>query len=301
MTDITRTGEKITLGRRDYGFGVTAEIVTVLGETFAERNGKFYTQCGNCDGGFSGSKMAFTHVYSAVCFQCNGRGFHKVFESAEQVIKIAKRRISDRARAERKRVERAAAQEAAVVEWRAANTVTAAAVDEVLADAPTAADDYDAYDAWNGKWGGFVTDIANKAQFKALTEKQADAFLTAFEEAKAAQIEATEVASKQRYLDVAVGAKGVTVTGTITVAASFESTNFNGFPETKRVVIVEGSGADEGVTVKMMGGAQALWDAERGQVVEVKGTVKEFSEYRGVPQTVFIRPKFKVLAEAVTE
>lgn len=298
---ITRTGEKVTVGRKDYRWGVEAEIVTVGGETFAEFGGRFYTACGFCVPAWSGSKSGFEHVLNAVCFQCNGTGVHKRYDSAEKVEQIVKRRIADRARRDRKAAEKEAAQAEALAVWQAANPTVVAAAAEVMADRAAAEQytdaDYKAQTEWEDRWGDFVTDLANQAQYRPLTDAQTEAFLPAVEKAKAEHAEAVEVAAKRRYLDVAEGARP-TVTGVITVAATFEASDYHGRPMSKRVVIVEGNGDFEGVTVKMMGTAQALWDAEKGEHVEVTGTVKGFDEYEGVPQTSMIRPKIKEVETA---
>lgn len=300
MSDVTYTDEIVHIG---YSRPVAAKVVIIDGERFAQvySGGAIYRECWKCPN-FSGYLREYAGLHAGQCYACNGTGYTAKVETEAKAISLAKRRITDRARRERKRLAEVAAQELAAVEWKAAHPAEAAALAEVLADRGDAEQytdaDYAAQDAWEARWGGFVTSLANQAQYKALSEKQTAAVLPAVEEAKAQRAADEEIASKQRYLNVAVGAKGVKVTGTITVAATFEARSFNGYgTEMKRIVIVEGEGEFEGVTVKMMGSGQNLWDAEQGQQVEVTGTVKDFSEYNGVPQTTFIRPKFKILTE----
>lgn len=297
MSDITvtHTDEKVIVGRSDYGFGFTATIVLVGDERFAQgRTGSLYRECYKCLD-FKGTIPGFEHVLDAVCFQCNGRGFSAKVESEAKAISLAKRRIADRARRARKEQERIDAQDAELAVWKAANPQVAAAAAVVMADAPGLVNgepDYQGNDEWIAKWGDFVTKLANQQQFRPLSAAQTEAFLPAFEQAKADHAAATEVAAKRRYLDAVEGEK-VTVTGTITVTHGFET--MYGW---SRLVIVEGSGDFEGVTVKMMGTSKAIYAAERGQAVEVTATVKDFEEYDGVPQTVVKLPKFTVLAEA---
>jgi hypothetical protein len=294
MTDITvtHTDEKVTVGRHHW----TGTIVLVGGERFAQgRTGTLYRECWKCRN-FSGFLPEYAGIYAGECFGCRGAGYSASVETEAKAVSLAKRRITDQARRDRKRADQAAAKVSVRDAWAAAHPEVASALAEVLADRSD--DGYAALDAWNEKWGGFVTSLAQQSTYKALTAAQAAAVLPAVTEAKAAAEAAADVASRQRYLDATEGAK-VTVTGTVTVATSFERTAFNGYStEYVALVIVEGTDAFEGVTFKMMGQAKALREAERGQVVELTGTVKRFAEYQGVPQTELIRPKMKVLSEA---
>lgn len=300
MSDITvtHTDEKVTVGRSDYGCGFTATIVLVGDERFAQgRTGTLYRECWKCRE-FSGSLPEFAGIYEGVCFACTGRGYSASVESEAKAISLAKRRVSDRERRARKAQEKEAAQAAALTVWKTANPEVAAAAQVVMADAPVLVNgdpDYQANDEWIAKWGDFVTSLANQAQFRPLSAKQTEAFLPAFEQAKVDHAAEVDAAAKLRYLDAAVGAK-VTVTGTIAVSTSVEGY----MPGTSsRLVIVEGTGDFEGVTLKMIGTSKVMYATERGQAVEVTATVKDFSEYNDVPQTVVKLPKFRVIEAAV--
>src|SRR5687768_12007284 len=118
VTDETTT---VMLGRSDYGWGVTAALVTIDGEPFAEHRGIFYSPCGYCSPGWSGSTTHFARVMAAVGFQGTGGGGHRRYESRAKTEALVKRRKADRARRARKEEERLAAMEAERVVWAEAN------------------------------------------------------------------------------------------------------------------------------------------------------------------------------------
>jgi hypothetical protein len=99
------------------------------------------------------------------------------------------------------------------------------------------------------------------------------------------------VRDAQRYAGVEGGK--VTVTGTVKVNAHVESRYGS-----SRLVIIEGTGDDAGVTLKTFGTSAWHYDVEVGDDVEVTATVKSHEVYGGTKQTSVIRPKGKVLASA---
>lgn len=291
--EITRTGETITLGRRDYGWGVTAELVEVDGEVFAQHGGAYYTECWDCHVRWSGSKPVFAHVLDAVCFRCNGKGWGRRYESAEDIVRIAKRRRADEARRIRKAQEREAAQRAEHAVWVAAHADLAAELAAIYAELPEGMHtdaDYDQQQAAHAKWGEMVVSIASQAQFKPLSDKQVEAVVAGIADAKARQEAKAAKLAAARYAGE-VGAK-VTVTGVVKTAMVVDG-YMPGSSE--MLVIVEGTGSDEGVTIKVKGTGKTLWDAERGQEVTVTGTVKRHGEYKGTPQTEVTRAKITAL------
>lgn len=82
-----------------------------------------------------------------------------------------------------------------------------------------------------------------------------------------------------------VGSK-VRVTGVVRVAMTTES-----MYGSKRFVILEGTGDDAGITLKMAGTSAVLWDVDKDDELTVAGTVKEHDVREGVRQTVVIRAK----------
>jgi hypothetical protein len=78
----------------------------------------------------------------------------------------------------------------------------------------------------------------------------------------------------------------LTVTGTITHLASFES-NY-GYTPTRNLLIILESGT---TVAKIITAAGWAFDVERGQEITVTGTVKAHKEYKGTKQTVLTRAR----------
>lgn len=302
---------RVTVGRHDAGRGFETDLVQIAGETVAkvhQSGGVVYmTPCGYCDPAFSGSKTYYSHVLAGVCFQCNGAGTSRTYDSPEQIVRLVKRREADRARRARKEAERLAEQDRKRDEWAAANPEVVAALAEVAADMPrldpaeqpslaAEAAYYEASEAAREKWGGFLTDLAAQAEHRPLSEKQTAAVVAAVDRAKAEHAEAeAKVAASRHY-----GAKGEKVTaatGTVVVRATYDAT-YGYQTRTGMLLVIEGTGEYAGVTFKVSGTGKTLWDAARGDEVEVSGTIKDHGEYEGVAQTILTRAKIKVTAEA---
>jgi len=121
-----------------------------------------------------------------------------------------------------------------------------------------------------------------EGRFGEILTPEALGFLAA-QEAKAAAAEAR--LAETRYAGE-IGAKKVTVSGIVATATSHE-----GDYGISRFVIVVGMGDDMGITVKISGTSEWLFDAERGDNVTVTGTVKAHATYNNARQTVMIRTK----------
>lgn len=300
-TTVTR-GEAVTFGHPEaYGLNglPTGTWVTVDDEPFIEWRGSLYAVCAWCDHQHPGVKTWYGHILGGVCFQCDGRGVTKNVGTVEQAVKVAKRRHADRARRAAKAEAKAAAQAAERDGWATAHPEVVAALAEVLAEQPDGdeRDDatWSALRDWEAKWGEFLTSLAQQAQWRPLTEAQTAAVLPAVEQVKTAASAEAEAAAKRHYLDVEKGAK-VAVSGAVAVAVTVET-----MYGASRLVVVEGTGEHEGVTVKMFGTGATLWEASRGDQVTVTGAVKDFEEYEGVPQTVLTRAKVTVEQAADSE
>lgn len=305
---VHRTGEQVTVGRHDYGHGHTAEVVTVGEEAFATHHGRFYTACGYCSPQWSGTKTYHMGVAGGVCFQCAGRGTTgKAIEGEDNLLRVANRRIKDRARREAKRIEQVAAAEAAAAEqvaaFRAAHPEVAAALAEVYAEIPdnTPGSDVDPDAYYTGlyaaeeKWGTFVVEMAGHAEQRGLTDKQAAAVMAEVERRKAwAAEKAAKVAESRHY--GTEGQKVVAAPGVVSVAINIES-----MYGTARMVVIEGTGDYAGVTFKVFGSGATLWETGKGDEVEVTATIKAHEEYDGVAQTALTRAKVKVTKPAEEE
>lgn len=93
-----------------------------------------------------------------------------------------------------------------------------------------------------------------------------------------------------------VGEKLTGLTGTVTVAKSFEVRSYSGYgTDVKMFVVVT---LDNGQVVKTSGTGRSLYALNRGDTVTVGGTVKSHDEYEGQDQTVLTRAKITVTEQA---
>lgn len=106
---------------------------------------------------------------------------------------------------------------------------------------------------------------------------------------EAKQAEQAAKLAAQRYAGEP-GDKLPPVTGVVARALTIEQ-QFGYRTTHSRLVIIEGTGPDEGITLKTFGTSNWHWDTEEGQTVTVTGSVKAHEEYAGTKQTVIIRPK----------
>ena len=301
-------GESVVVGRRDIGWGVAGTLVTIAGEPFAEVRFKagpaYFTPCGYCPN-FSGTKVEYMHRHAGQCYQCLGRGWHKRYESVADVVRLAKRRKSDRARRERKEAERLAEQDAAHDVWKAENPEVATALATVYASLPDGDPgrmDYDQYaeferaqKAADRRWGQFLIELAQQAHCRPLTDKQTAAVMPAVARADARHAEDVAKADASRYADGVEG-ETVTVTGVVTVTMVYDG-DFG----SRKMMVVTGTGDDEGVTVKTVGTGKTLWEVGKGDTVEITGAIKDKTMYQETRQTVLTRAKVKVLLAAAPE
>lgn len=281
----------IVLGRRDYGHGVTARLVMVDGEAFAEFRGAYFSECGYCSPAWSGSKSHYAGIMGGVCFQCNGRGYHKRYESLAKVEALVKRRKADRARRARKEAERLAAQDAEGAAWAEAHPDEAAVLAAIRSMGGESAE---AAVAAEARWGAFLWSLAQQAGWRPLSEKQTAAVMPAVERVAAAETVAAAKTAASRYFD---GPKATAATGTVVLAMNVRGWN----DSTSRLVVVEGTGEYTGMTFKMFGTGATLWETAKGDEVEVTGTVTKREEYEGTPQTVLTRAKVVVTLAAPDE
>jgi hypothetical protein len=293
---VTR-GDSFTIGNVQFYTNrnfPTATLVTVNGETFLEIGATLYTPCLYCE---YGTKTQHMGVYAGVCFQCNGRGFDRKVGTVEDAARIARRRVTDRARRARKAAEKEAAAAAEGAQWRAANADLAGMLEAIYAEMAEAHDNtdpnaaYAAYDALEATWGDFILTKANLVGMgRPLNEKQTAALPDAIEKALVAQ--AAEKARQDASRWLGQVKDKVTVTGTVVVSTTFDRYNeYKYCDEVVALVIVEGTGEFAGVTLKLRGTGRTLYAAEQGATVVVTGTVKKHGEYEGIKQTEITRGK----------
>lgn len=279
------TPDANSIGTRTIGCGQYARTITQLSigtHVYAlAPNGRVYQFCGRCGG--SGILEQFGHVYGGQCFECAWTGVSgKSYPDIPAAQKTQRTRLVAAARKTRKAAEKVEAVEVAFLVWSAANRDLV----DLLTALGSTADDSFLFDMVNA-----VTNLR-----RPLTDKQAAATVKALADRDTREAAKAEAAAMQRY----AGNPGatVTVTGEVTYRDYFPSTNYGWSGTT--LIIVTGTGTDEGVTVKLSGSGQALVGLERGDRVTVTGKVKDTAEYRDVKQTVIgPRPKI-VVAEKVT-
>jgi hypothetical protein len=274
---VIERGDTVTVGRKDYGWGVPATVITITvgstTDTYLEfRNGMLRAPCGNCEGGSSGTKSYHANVFAGVCFQCTGRGWRTQVDDLDAAAKRTRTREVERMRFARKQAEAEAAAAAALAEWTAANADLAARLAEI-ADADNAADYTERAVLENRYDGGFVLNLAHTASYKPLTDKQTAAVAKAIAEADEA------AAAKATLRHVGEPDETVTVTGTVADAFSFEN-RFRGWTW---IVVVKADGLHP---VKFFSSSKAAREAERGDKVTVTGTVKGHEVYEGEEQTM---------------
>jgi len=81
-------------------------------------------------------------------------------------------------------------------------------------------------------------------------------------------------------------------------AAAGRVSSFGGYGvDYKPLVIIEGTAEFTGVTFKLRGTGATLRTAEKGQTVEVHGTIKAHEEYAGIKQTEITRGKITTVAQ----
>lgn len=301
--DTTRIGHPAITQRQGRLVIVDTHIDGAGRDYFVEVDGALYSTCGRCDDRTPGVITWAMHVYDGQCFGCNGAGTRGgAVGSSADMVKIATRRAKGRARTAAKRDADLAAKQAAAAAtaaaWREANPVAAALVDEVMADRPTDADDYDGHDAWHRTWGDFACGLAESVGYvtqPGMTERQTEAFIAAAEQAKARNAEKTERAAASAHKGT-VGEKKVTITGTVTFRDYYPSDYYGRAGSV--LLIVAGTGDDEGITGKAYSSSETFIDVEKGDTITLTGTVKGHDTYQGVAQTVLTRAKAQVIAAA---
>lgn len=285
-------GATVTLGRKDYGWGVEAVEVTVAGELFLRRGGVYFTPCGSCRDGYSGSKPEFGGIMGGVCFQCNGTGCRARKDSLAEVVKAVKRRFADRARREKREAERVAKMEADGAAWREAHPALAERLAGISVERDAAyGQDTEAMDALYDRYGSFVLDLAAQAAYRGLSEAQTTSVVEALDRADEEHAEKVAKSEASRYW----GGEGEKVTGTGVVSVWMV---LEGDYGSRVFMVVTGTDDFEGVTFKIVGTGKTLWATGRGDHVTVTGTVKGHDNYEGVKQTILTRTKVTVETKA---
>jgi hypothetical protein len=206
-----------------------------------DKDGNVVTYCGRCDG--KGRIAHFGHVFSGVCFECNGGGGRKVTTvQAEQ--KKAHNRVLAQARKDRKEAEKAAAQETARVKWLESLTDTQkAAVERAIAD--------------TGE--GFFASLGSQASVRPLTDRQVSALVAAYDRQDA-----------EKAVSVPAPEGRVVVVGTV-VKVAYVSDNYSYTEKYTTKITVK---SDAGYTVYVTApGEIDLGDELKGKRVQFTATL----------------------------
>lgn len=139
-------------------------------------------------------------------------------------------------------------------------------------------------DAWEREVGGPQREAA-AIEFAA--RQAADELAQAWDDAHA---EAERRAQLVQGFVGQVGDKVVGLVGTVQVAKYMPSHRY-GWSASMFIVVK----LDNGQVVKISGSGQSLFDVERGDEVEVAGTVKDHQDYNGQDQTVLKSAKLVVV------
>jgi hypothetical protein len=340
LADIAKITEgTITLGTGPAATAHPSYLVVAWGSAheFAETGGMWVEVCGRCGGE---GVTPFKWVHGGVCFGCNRTGLRPdIFSGTREerdafVYAWARRKDRERRAAEKRAAKIAAEREAKWQAWATANADLVAwcgaltpdrterilhdrcAIEDTREEAAACyggeevidgpcrlADDSPEagrwwarlgwYETWEdfGSYGhrvsGLIRDV--RRAFDPLDAKST-AFLTAV------MRRAVEAQQVSRY----AGAEGeqVTVTGRVRVAMSVDG--FRG--RSQRMIILEGTGADAGVTLKTYTTAAAAWELEKGQEgVTITGTVSKLAERSGARETTVKRPRITVAAPVAEE
>lgn len=257
---------------------VTIAVGTTSGGFWRDGKGQLHRACGKCNS--TGFIPHYAGLYGGVCFDCGGTGTGKKFADETAAVKATRANYLAAQRATRKAAEQAAAREAADAAWRVANPELVASLSAVITD-----DDVTRYEYSGGRPAGMdaaLFDFARTVRSgRALTDAQTEFAANLLDQ------HAAELAHRatKRY-GAPVDAK-VTVTGTVVTALTTEPGRYG----SSRLVVIEGTGDDEGVTAKMFTSAEWAWKVDRDDTLTVTATVKKHDEYDGIPQTVLARPK----------
>lgn len=275
MTELTE-GETFTTR------GITFTEMLFDGRPVAARTakGNLYNFCKRCGGS---GQYSFNLQDGTMCYGCNGAGVSGQTTEADVIRKAVNRAKAAAKRAEKAKAERDAAN-AVMDAWKAANADLLAALAPYLPVVKV--DEYNQPYTAERHWNSFLVDMAEKAHgYRPLSERQVEAARNALRtqaerDAQKAQEAAQQVAAGHF---AQVSAK-VNVTVTITKVKFIPSERWD--RASSYLVKME---TEEGHVLSTFNSGDFGREAEEGQVVKIKGTVKAHTEYDGKPETQLTR------------
>lgn len=264
---------------------------------------QFVRYCGRC--GATG-QTGHLNVAGGRCFDCNGGGLMGALLTGPQMAATARRWAKDRVRAAAKRAAKAAARAAEHQVWRDANAGLVAWADSLV---PTHVET--AYDSMSlvfdtetearafGRTGWYLDSVTpfegGKVRAEWLTDLEEFGFdgrvermietvrnghaLDARDTAYLAKVAANHSLPPRPSRHSGEPGDKVSITGVIRVAKDIEGTY-----GTSVFLVIEGTGADEGITWVSFSTAKSVWRAKSGDVITAAAKVKEHTERDGVAQ-----------------
>jgi len=283
------------------------------------------TPCGRC--GAKGN-VGFG-PFGGICYTCNGSGVHGESYTTEELHTMLNRWATRSIAASKKAAKKIAAATAEREAWRASHAGLVAWAQELeparvwendhsytqIEDTREAAETGQGYSGErlarteqmeDGRWWAlFVIDTPVFDQFgtKAhpmIETVRAGGMLDKRETAYLNRVRETalkEAAERAPQIAIARHAGNpdtrMTVTGQVVFVKELEDEGRGA----RRMVIVEGTGADEGITWKTWTGARTVWDVIKGDAVRVTATIRHNGEYKGVKNDSVVRPVFVVVPQ----
>jgi hypothetical protein len=334
LADIARVHEgTVTLGTGPAALAHPSYVVMAYGSSrhFADVGGRWVAVCGRCGGE---GEMPYKHVHGGVCYGCNRTGLRPdIFDGTREerdafVYRWALKKNRERQAAEKRAAKAHAKRVAAWERWEAANaelvawcrSLTPDSIEEydetrqALADTREEAEHLYGEDetllrsgqyedgAQQGRWWAdfhvvYRSEVFNSYGHRAASlikdVREGDEPLDARSTALLTKImrSAVEAQSTTRYAGP-VGTE-VTVTGRVKRVKIVDG--FNAWSPKSRMIVLEGTGNDTGITVTAYSGSAAAKSLEEGQEdVTVAGVVSRHREYSGARETALTRPRITV-------
>jgi hypothetical protein len=332
LADIARVShDRVTLGTGADARTVPGYTVHAYGSThqFAEVDGHWVEVCGRCGGE---GEMPYRHVHGGVCYGCDRTGLRPdIFSGTQEerdafvyawALKKDRARVADEKRAARVRAQR----ERAWQRWAEENADLVAWCRSLV---PDSIDEYDAHrqsladtreeaertypgetlvrsgefteGVHAGRWWADFHSVDRSEVFNSYGHRAAN--LIKDVRAGHEPLDARGTALLTKIMRSAVQAQETTryagpVDSEVTVTGRVKRIKIvDGFSrwETRRMIVLEGTGEHAGITVVTFSGSAAAKGLKEGQEgVTITGTVSRHREYSGARETSVARPRITV-------
>ena len=221
--------------------------------------------CTRCGGS---GRYSFNLMDLDKCYGCNGSGLGRETTEAD-ILRRARNRAKAaerRARKEREAAERDAAE---AESWRAEHADLWSWLSDFLPSGIYGEEEF------------FLTELAGRALFRPLTEKQVAAAREAYDRWSAKRARERQQKAVGHFGEVG---KRVEVDVEVVATKFFASERWD--RQSQHLVIMRTA---EGHTLKTWTSGAFGYEVEAGQRVRIRGTVKSHGEYEGLPETLLTR------------